>query len=229
MKIDKSIEIAEGRKALYGILSSIYLNEISPPLLYELQSAPVRSALSDFSFQTDALKSKGNNEDFINELEVEFTGLFIGPGMVQVSPYESVYFEKQIYGTAAFEAALFYERYGLSMEKSPSLKVFKLLPDHIGVEMQFMKLLVEKEIMGRKEENQDKASRALEIQKIFLTKHLGRWAKLFCEKVMLFASNPFYCEFAKLTEKFIQDEMFILENLTGESGIYEKQAQSICH
>lgn len=204
---EENKKIAEGRSTLYNILSTIYLNEISHDLLRELHRDNLRSTIAELGFDTNVLNSNGNEEDFISDLEVEFAGLFIGPNIFHVFPYESVYFEKKINGTATVKAKSFYERYGLSIPENVPLKEHKVLPDHIGVELQFMKLLVEKEKKAWEEKNTDEVFRALKIQKEFLKEHLGRWAHLFCEKVISFATNPFYAEFAKLTDKFIQGEM----------------------
>lgn len=204
---EQNMKISKGRSALYGILSTIFLKEPTHDVLCELRNDEIRSILAEMGFNTDALNAKGSEEDFINDLEVEFTGLFVGPDTFHVFPYESVYFEKQISGTTAVKVRLFYEKYGLSMPKNVPLTEHKVLPDHIGVELQFMKLLIDKEIKAWEEGSENGAFKTLDVQREFLKKHPGRWVHLFCEKLISFTTNPFYVEFAKLTEKFIQDEM----------------------
>lgn len=204
---EQNVEISKGRSALYGILSVIFLKEPTPELLSQLRTDEIRSVLDEMGFNTDALNANGDEEDFISDLEVEFTGLFIGPANLHVFPYESVYFEKQISGIATVKVKLFYEKYGLSIPDTVPLTEYKVLPDHIGVELQFMKLLVDKETTAWEEGNEDDAFKSLDIQRKFLKNHLSRWVKPFCEKVISFATNSFYVEFAKITEQFIHDEM----------------------
>jgi TorA maturation chaperone TorD len=89
------------------------------------------------------------------------------------------------------------------------------------VELNFMKLLAEREKETRETEDGEEAGKAMEIQREFLENHLGRWAPLFCGKVIRFASMPFYAEFARLTDAFIQNdlkELGAVSNLTPGSG-----------
>ena len=72
-------------------------------------------------------------------------------------------------------------------------------PDYIGVELDFMRLLCEKEL-GHRNNSQLKALReVLDEEKAFLEDHLGLWVPDFCKRMLEEAREDYYRGIAHLT------------------------------
>lgn len=214
-------QVAQGRGVLYGTLSSIFLREISLDFLNFLRGEDIRPILEEMGFDAQVLYSERKDENFIETLKWEYAALFVGPMGPLASPFESVYFEKRICGDAAERVKRFYARCGLSLPSEVGLGEFKVLPDHIGVELYFMKLLVEKEREAWEKGDCEEAGKATQIQKEFLEEHPGQWISLFSEKANGIAAKSLYAEFAKLAETFIHndlEELISVSNLKAGSG-----------
>ena len=215
-------QVAKGRSLLYGILSSVFLRETTQDFLRMLQGEDIRPIIEEMGFDAGVLYSQDEEEHFIETLKWEYAALFIGPNGPLASPFESVYFEKRICGDAAERVKKFYARCGLSLPSEVGLGEFKVLPDHIGVELFFMKLLTEKEQEAWEKGDCEEAGKATRIQKEFLEEHPGRWISLFSEKASrIINAKSFYAEFAKLAETFIHndlEELNSVSNLKAGSG-----------
>ncbi len=85
------------------------------------------------------------------------------------------------------EVSLFYKKCGFPLNGK------NILPDHIGLELEFMFHLTEK---GKKKEKDE-----------FLKKHLGNWAEKFFTLVYEETNSPFYKEMAELGKRFIALEI----------------------
>jgi len=72
-------------------------------------------------------------------------------------------------------------------------------PDYIGVELDFMRLLCERERQEREEKETDALRHILEIENSFLEEHLALWVPVFCEKMFQQAHEDYYRGVARLT------------------------------
>ncbi|MFY9141159.1 MAG: molecular chaperone TorD family protein, partial [Thermacetogeniaceae bacterium] len=99
----------------------------------------------------DAIKEGLYSEEFgeapvpsnLEELEVEYCRLFVGPGRVEVPPYESVYHghdstmqQGLVMGPVTLEVKELYYEAGLQLAAD-----FSDMPDHIAVETLFLAYL----------------------------------------------------------------------------------------
>lgn len=98
----------------------------------------------------------------LDDLRVEYTRLFIGPGPEQCPPYESVYRDGDddenlgpVYGPATQAVARWYDEYGLRLRDSRSAP-----PDHIATELEFAAYLAASEDDGTLEQFLDEHPRA---------------------------------------------------------------------
>lgn len=124
----------------------------------------------------------------IDELKVEYTRLFIGPGDHPCPPYENVYRNAEsdsgagpVLGESTKSVVDWYRRYDLSPESS-----WTDLPDHIAVELEFVGHL--------KEDDPDTVSE-------FVNEHPQQWMPAFLTDVESHAQNPFYRQLAALTKQ----------------------------
>ncbi len=155
-------------------------------------------------FGDDFLKKQ--EEELVEDLAVEFTRLFIGPGK-HISPHESVHNERndgdwgQLWGKSTVEVKKFIETAGLEYQSD-----YNGLPDHISVEMEFMQEAARREAQTMTEGDNEGLLYCLKMQKIFIDDHLYTWIPDFCTKVINEAKLSFYREMAKLTKSFVEFE-----------------------
>ncbi len=132
-------------------------------------------------------KSIDSSSDFIEDLQVEYTRLFInGVPHVVAPPYGSVYMDKALQGAFAGDTIAFYRKKGFGMEEDADL------PDHLIHELEFISLLAEENDIAGEEE--------------FLTKLFRPWYGTFQTRVMEGAHHPFYRVIVQLIDFFTKEE-----------------------
>jgi TorA maturation chaperone TorD len=198
---------ARHRSDIYGLLATIYGQEIISDLLEQIRAPQFLGALSVLGVEAiDDLVQKPDAA-LLEDLAVEYTRLFLGPGQ-HISPHESVHHQREdsqwgmLWGLSTAEVKKFIEATGLGYSDD-----FKGLPDHIAVELEFMQQLTLREEQAWKEAEADKATACRQVEKRFIEEHLIRWIPSFCEKVIQETELPFYRSFADLTKSFIEFEM----------------------
>ncbi len=130
------------------------------------------------------LKGKGWKEgislflpsmDDIESLKVDFSKLFVGPYHLLAPPYGSVYLEDgKLMGNSTMDVRNWYSNEGLEI-------TLREVPDHIAIELEFMYLLISREIEAVDNSDSEKAISYLEKQRAFLEIHLGEWVSAFAE------------------------------------------------
>jgi putative dimethyl sulfoxide reductase chaperone len=144
-------------------------------------------------------------KELATELAVERTRLLRGlkPGYGPPPPYESVYLgldgQPQMQATAA--VAKSYAEAGVALPEG-----LKEQPDYIGLELDFMRHLTEKEARAWAEGNRDEAVRIVEKERSFLEEHLARWVPRFCEVMDGASRLDYYRGIARMTGRFVHDE-----------------------
>jgi len=126
----------------------------------------------------------------VDQLQQEYTRLFIGPGDPPCHPYESVYRNNgsdassgQVLGESTKSVVDWYRRYDLMADSA-----WNDLPDHIAVELEFA---------GYLKETDPNACEA------FLNEHPRQWIDEFLTDVEAHAEIPFYRDLATVTKQVI--------------------------
>lgn len=204
-------ELAGLRSNIYGFLSMIYSREPTPELIQNLSDGELKVALSDIGVEFDEIFDAGDQEELLDALVLEYTHLFLGPGGNQVPPFASVHSKAAkggapefapLLGEEAFAARDFYKEHGYE-----PLRAFKDSPDHIGVQLGFMRLLTQKEKDAWGKKKKQDALTWLETQVRFLKDHMGSWVPIFCEKVTRRANLTFYKSLLEVTAMFVESEL----------------------
>jgi TorA maturation chaperone TorD len=194
------------RSNVYGLLATVYREEISADLLHQVKDPQFLGVLSDLGIKLSSDFLQKPEEELLDELAVEYAGLFLGPGG-HISPHESVHHQRDdgqgglLWGESTAEVKKFIESTGLSYNSE-----YEGLPDHISVELEFMQQLTLREEQAWRDEDEDTALDCLKTEKKFIEEHLVRWIPAFCDKVIKEAELPFYREMAALTKNFIEFE-----------------------
>lgn len=213
--------LAELRSKIYGFLSSIYVKIPDHDSVKRLIGIDASSFLADFPLHIGlpremeaGLKElegfirslKGRPvEDVRRTLSVEGTRLFRGlkPGYGPPPPYESVYRDA---GQAPMNKSVLdvlreysYAGAGVPVDCNDP-------PDHVGVELDFMRFLTEREAESWEKERPDDALGFIDAERRFLRKHILKWVPEFCDKVIAMAEFDFYRGIARMTKGFVSDD-----------------------
>lgn len=203
---DKSemVGLAGQRSNIYGLLATLYRRAPTRDLLEQIRTPEFLEVLSHWGGDLEDGFLIRPEEDLLEEMAVEYTRLFLGPGR-HISPHESVHHERedgqwgQLWGASTVEVRKFIEGTGLRYETG-----YRGLPDHIGVELEFLEALTRREERAWAEDDEEGARRCLDVERRFLDEHLLRWVVTFCDKVIAAAKLSFYRSLASFTKRFIE-------------------------
>jgi TorA maturation chaperone TorD len=195
--------MAMERNGLYSLLAAVFRSELTGDILGHLLDPGFQRDLAAVGFSTDALSSLTPGAASLDELSLEFSRLFMGPGK-HVAPYESVHLGGEggsLWGPETSAVKKFIEKSGFAYDED-----FHGLPDHISVELEFMAHLTGVEAEAWRRRDPEKTMNSLRFQKEFLARHLGRWVASFSDKVAELAEIPFYPQMASLSQNFVEAE-----------------------
>ena len=205
-KKEKQADVARQRSNVYGLLATVFGHEVSSELLQQIKDPRFLGILSNMGLELESDFFEKPEEELIEDLAVEYAGLFLGPGE-HISPHESVHHQRkdnrsgQLWGKSTVEVKNFIESAGLDYKEA-----YTGLPDHISVELEFMQQVTLREEQVLSEEDQEGVLYCLKMEKKFIEEHLNRWIPAFCEKIINRAELPFYRGMAALTKSFITFE-----------------------
>lgn len=205
----KSQEIA--RAVVYGCLAEAFRLPATdrPKVLVNLESSLARL---DSGARQEAAHLKRSDFDgaLLRDIEVDYTGLFVGPFLVPAPPYGSVYLEegRQLMGDSTIDARRHYLGLGLDLSVD-----FKEPPDHICAELEFMQVLIRQGVEALEAADAQLLAVSMGHQCRFLEKHLGAWAPAFADKVIEHARTDYYRRVAGVLRTFVAEEMATLRDL----------------
>lgn len=190
------------RQNLYGFLATIFREELTAELLGRIKSEAFRKALDEAGVELDAEFLERPEAELLEELAIEYTLLFLGPGG-HISPHESVHVAGGggLWGEATVEVKKFIEYAGFAYDED-----YHGLPDHISVELDFMADVAGQEAAAWEEGDVEAAANCLEFEDRFMNDHIGKWVFAFCRKVTERAEHPFYRRMARLAADFLEAE-----------------------
>lgn len=196
-------QLAQARADVYGLLAVVFRSEPSSAFLASLQSAGVWQSLQDLGFEATDIPCTSLDQ-LAEDLAVEFTSLFIGPGP-HISPHESVYAEggprPSLWGAETVEVKRFMEATGLSIDYG-----FSFMPDHVSAEFELMQRLAETEAESERDGNREHVEFIQSIQRRFYDEHLSRWVPRLCDDIVKGDRSGYYRAFARLAGDFLADE-----------------------
>jgi TorA maturation chaperone TorD len=210
----EQIQWEEARSTVYGFFSQAFLRGPNQQFLETLISDtgvenlggifpdPVyRQELAQVGL--DAREGRLSLERAI----LDFEALFRVPGPRYLSPYESVYRSQSaggrgcLCGPEAVAVEQFYLREGLTPNAG-----FTELPDHVGVEMEFMAFLCRKTWEAKKAGDPGAVQEYHHQQYCFFTEHLGGWAGLLAQRLASQAQTSLYRFLGNFLQLFLELE-----------------------
>ncbi len=200
--------IAQNRSAMYGLLSRIFLLEMDPDTLARLEKMENFQDLFPNYFEWEE-RQKRSRYKLINEvLNVDFADVAV----LHLIPYETFYTREDgmIESGGANPVLQVYNDYGYRVDYE---KARVVSADHIGVELEFMRLLSDAEARAEEEGNEEAAKQLRGEQKKFLQEHLLQFAPMYLINVAEQARTPFYKDAAKMALEFLLEDY---EYLSGQ-------------
>ncbi len=148
------------------------------------------------------------------DLVVEHTRLFVGPGRVPAPPYGSVYHDGHVLmGESTIDVLRHYREAGFAFAQDAGL-----LPDHVVAELSFLSVLAEEEARAWSEEGDGAARIWAGRRGAFLCDHLGAWAPELSRRMLAATPAPFYRVLAVNIRQLVATD---LEDLVRAVGTME--------
>ena len=141
----------------------------------------------------------------LSMLTVEFSKLFLGPFKLLAPPFGSVYLDTSgtVMSNSTTDVRDRYRQEGVDI-------ALKEVPDHVAIELEFMYLLVFKQVEALNNSDNERIDNYVSKQISFLQMHLGKWISEFANNIETHAKTDFYKNLARLTKEFLEQD---LENL----------------
>jgi TorA maturation chaperone TorD len=218
----EDLHLETARAEVYRFFAALLLNQPTPELLGGLLTEKGASALDALFPQHPVAArfkelveqySRGTwrDEDFL----LDYESMFRVPGDAYIHPFESVYRNQNvamgqpnrsmILGPHALEVARMYQAEGLGPRENAAE-----LPDHLGVELEFMAFLCDQRAAALKAGDRETALAFRCKEHLFLTEHLLEWGPECLGKIEQGASTPLYRYLAGLLKSFLEEESRLL-------------------
>jgi TorA maturation chaperone TorD len=204
---------------LYGFLASLYRTELTQQQLDALRQPEMAAMLTAAGIDLQGEFWTRPDEQLLDELSVEYTALFLGPGG-HISPHESVQVEEHggYWGDATTAVRRFITETGIEYDTG-----YNGIPDHISVELEFLSELTRREAIAWENGDTADAGNCLAYQRDFLNEHLGRWIDKFCSRVVETAELSFYRDVAQVTADFVNSEIAAVQERVEAAGTHVPQ------
>lgn len=208
--------VASGRAKTYALLAVLFSAPPSEELAAMIRKGglapeghgPLKEAVEAL---TKAFQRAVSDEIPAADVVAEHTRLFTLPS--GVVPHESYYADKnqRVGGHVTAAVKLYYDNAAAQLTGA-CLE----LPDHIGVELEFMQFLCDIEKQFWNGPDGDGLQRCLEFQNGFLSEHLLCWHRELCEKILQETGLEIYRALAILTLEFLEAERTFVPGLAKE-------------
>ena len=164
--------------------------------------------------EIEALLAQTNFEDY----QVLFTETFeVGAPAPPCPPYEGSQRKSLPRNAAMLQIMAFYKHFGLEMDQQEGKRE---LPDHISVELEFLRFLAFKEAQAREaDDDKELLTGYMLAQSDFLRRHPLRWISSFAEKLGEIRPGEVPSLFAELTALFLHEEWDLVAGRLKEMGV----------
>ena len=205
MNMEELMAYESMRMAVYRLLADGYrppdagIGDVAEGLRRQLSGLG-----SDAGEHVEGMRmTSGADAPGLEALKVDFARLFVGPYTLLAAPYGSIYMEegRTIMGDSTLDARDFYRDAGVDMDPN-----FMDAPDHIAVELEFLHLLVFREVEAMRRGDVNDAALRVQEQAAFLARHLGHWVEPFSKSVEKAAETAFYRRLAEATRIFVMED-----------------------
>lgn len=208
----------------------LYGGLIKEPSIEFLKQVKESKLLTSFPYQDEGgriqeginiiasyLNKSLDYSDMEEQLNIDYTMLFIMPEKTKTHPWESVQFSGRLFSLdETLDVRKHYAKHGILPEN------LNLEPDdHIAFELQFMKILSEKTLKCFEKSDYKSMMNLISDQKDFMEQHLLRWAEQWASSVYKQAHTDFYKGIALILPQYLNRDYQQLCQISEE--LYEKK------
>ncbi len=197
--IDSCIALSRSVKDEAPVCSNVNLEDA-----YKQMVAMKESILSDASLLTDV---------FIESLQSEYTKLFLVPGPMFVSPWESPHIttSNMMLQESTLDVRDYYHAAGLKLQSE------KHFPDdHIGAMMDYMSRMSQRVYTAFADGADDEVIETITTQVSFVNKHIINWDILFEQSITKKAPDSHYAVFALALVAFVLIDLQYMQYVCSE-------------
>jgi len=206
--------VYQARQAIYGLLQRLYKEAPDPDLhQWLVTSRPFADFPILFQDDPNQLPEQLDTallEASYEELKRDYIQLYIGPGRMEVPPWESVYRndERRLFDTHTLQVRETYARHGMEFAKKN-----KTPEDHISIELEFMRILTERSLKAIDLKDEIAERILIREQLEFLDKHMLVWVPSFIGLTKKSAKTAFFDGLAELLGKFLNWDVETLNQM----------------
>lgn len=220
---------AEERERTYGFFADLCLNPPSDSLVEMVKDGSIVSVFQGeqeedrgLAWLSEFVREAETITNLKDELVAEHTALFVLP--FGVLPHEAAYLdkEKRLGGRITESVRRFYENAGASTHDGCIQ-----MPDHIGIEMEFMAFLCRMEKEIRESGEHSCLDRCIDFQKSFMETHLARWVYRCLDEVGRQTECRFYKALMYFMGKYLKSEEEYLATFRVTGGEGETTCESV--
>jgi len=201
------LETIQKRERYYALFSRLLLSEVQKEILKKIEKSDEFEILFPTYSKWEKRKKENLEKIITHYLNVDFTDISI----LHLIPYESFYTREDamIESGGANPVVEIYNEQGFraNLDKARAVS-----PDHIGIELEFMKILIENEKEAIERGKDELAKEFKKLQKDFLKNHILKFAPMYLINVAEEARTPFYKDLAKSALEFLLEDLEYLSN-----------------
>jgi len=128
-----------------------------------------------------------STDDLLLDMQKDYTRMCFVSKPRLVPLFESVYKEGKLFQDSTFQIARLYDEAGIKCGAE-----FKLPPDHIVLELEFISYLLYQELDALKNGNKMNEEMAIQLQNETIDKHLSQFGLSLAQRLVQHSKNPFY-------------------------------------
>lgn len=148
------------------------------------------------------INSFDSSGELLLDMQKEYTRMCFVSKPRLVPLFESVYKEGKLFQESTFQIARLYDEAGIKLSED-----FRLPPDHITLELEFMSYLIYQEMEAVQEGNQFNEEMALRLQGDTVDNHLAEFAAGFADRLAQHAKTPFYQSLGDILKDMFRFEL----------------------
>ncbi len=208
------LALVEARSNTYAYLSQAFLRVPTEELVNGFLDEALISGLPDRMEDGSEHPLRRFAKTYDGDLETlsqEFEALFVAPirGMY-VTPYASVYLTGIMSQEPMRATRQIYQEAGLEIDHGSADS-----PDHIGMELEFMAVLSDRESSALKDGAAAEVQDLLVLQQRFLTGHLLPWIPQLTGEIIKRGTSNFYGGISMFMKDFVSLDRHLVDEMLG--------------
>ena len=211
--------ILQSRSIVYRILQALYDRPLSREKLETVLDLKGGQGhlKEELGRLKDLLASITDWDGFTENLDLEYTRLFEGPGVIPAPPYASFYLNGgRLMGPETIAVRRKYVVWGIA-----GVNMGKVPDDHIALELAFMGYLSDEAGEALVNKDETRYAALMEAQIDFLGRHVLTWMPKFFSEMLCAQPDEFFIRLSEFTQAFLEEDVDLLAGIVTEKAAAE--------